>query len=302
MPSFGIPYELVGPNGARAVFNDPADGDFCGYLNSENGITGLLDTPEVREGYFDKPEFSGGVQTNSFFSKRVGTIQGFLIPEPNMVVFNTRESKIKAASRGMEGEKPAMLYWTPEGRPQMAMRVYRQGKISVTGRRPKIFTIPLSSPDPFIFSAATAEEIISATAEAEGDEGFSSPIGPELEVLYKAKAHIGVVNEGDAETWPELYFKGPMVNPVIINLTTGQKFTLTYTLGAEEELIVNTYTRSVQLKSSPEATALVNRYSAYSANFAVNEWWPLVPGNNNIQFISGTGGGSVLVRWKSAWE
>lgn len=304
MASFGIEYVLVGPDGTRAVFNNPEDPDFVGYLNSETGITGLLDTPDVREGYFDKPEFDGGVQTDSFFSKRVGVIQGFVIPDPTMAVYNNRETKIKAASRGMRGGEPSRLYWTPEGREQMSMRVYRQGKVSFTGRRPKNFLIPLSSPDPYLFSSATAEATIHATIESEGDTGFGSPIGPELETEYKETVHLGAVNHGDAPTWPEFILNGPMVNPILINLTTGEKFQLTFSLAAGEQLLVNTLLRTVLLKATPESTTVENRFKAYAENFSTNRWFPLVKGNNNVQFVCTgfTAETSVVIKWQSAWE
>jgi hypothetical protein len=303
MAQHGIPYRLTGPDGTVVVFNDPTDPDFIGYLDADNGITGLLDSPDVREGYFDKPEAHGGVQTRNLYSRRVGTLQGVILPEPNWLTYNQRESSLKRASRGLEGSAPSILTWTPDGRDTMMMRLYRQGKIAISGRRPKNFVVPLSSPDAFLVSAALNSQGVSLEEES-GDAGFSSPIKSPLGTVYKATAHVAIINAGDAEAWPEFIIKGPIINPLVVNDTTGLKWQLTCNLGAGESLYINSFNRTVLLKSTEETTALVNRYSYFAANFSTNTWWPLEPGANDVRvlptpFVSGA---AATVLWRDSWE
>lgn len=299
----GIPYKLTGPDGTQVVFNSPEDPNFVGYLDQENGITGLLDSADVREGYFDIPEWDGGVQTNNFFSRRVGTIQGLIIPEPNMLTYNQRESALKRASRGMRGLGPSVLTWQPDGRSEMMMYLYRQGKITITGRRPKQFVVPMSSPYAFLMSAAIHSQLVRGEAVT-GDPGFSSPIGSPLEVAYNAVGSTGIVNEGDAPSWPEIVLTGPWTNPTIENGTTGRRYTLTCSIAAGESLYINHQNRSVLLKGSESSPSVVNRYSYYARNFSINEWWPLEPGNNNVRVFPGpySSPTTVTVLWRDAWE
>lgn len=307
MAQLGIPYTLIGPDGTRVVFNDPLDSDFVGYLDSENGVTGLLDTADVREGYFDKPEAHGGVQTRNWFSQRVGTLQGFILPDPNWTVYNQRESKLKAASRGMEGGSPSVLLWTPDGRDGMSMRLYRQGKVSITGRRPKKFLVAMSSPDAFMHSAAIHQRDLIVVEES-GDAGFTSPITSPLGVSYKAIPHTLTVNEGDAPTYPEFVLQGPLTNPVLFNDTiedpNKNKFALSCTLGVGETLYVNTALRTVLLKATSEGKDLFNRYSYYAQNFATNTWWALLPGSNDVRIAPTPlpSGASATILWQDAWE
>lgn len=302
MPQLGIPYTLTGPDGTVAVFNSPEDPNFVGYLDSENGITGLLDTAEVRQGVYDKPEFHGAVETNSFFSQRIGTLQGFVIPDPNMTVYNSRESRLKRASRAVKGESPSVLTWTPDGSSQRTMRLFRAGKIALTGRRPKNFVLPMSSPDPFVYSAAI-HELTVVPGESSGDKGFSSPLVSPLKTEYNPSAQVFVANAGDAETWPEFIIYGPITNPTIYNNSTGESFTLTYTLAAGEKLYVNTLSRTVLLEAV-EGQAKLNRYEAYAKNFSINKWWPLLPGNTSVKLLSAkySEGAKLVIKWQDAWE
>jgi hypothetical protein len=216
----------------------------------------------------DKPEAHGGVQTRNWFSQRIGTIQGFIIPEPNFTVYNQRESNLKRASRGMEGGKPSMLYWQPDGRDEMCMELYRQGKITPSA-------------------------------------GFSSPITSPLEVSYTASPHVLLTNAGDAETWPEIVLTGPMTNPTIVNSTLEEnnEFTISCALAEGETLYINTELGTVLLKTSAGSKELYNRYSFYSQNFAINHWWPLAPGPNEIRIVPPpSGGATASVKWQDAWE
>jgi hypothetical protein len=298
MAQAGIPYILTGPDGARAVFNDTSDPDFVGYLDPENGVTGLLDSADVRESFSNLTEEDGSIQGDSFLSRKTGTLQGILYPD---VPANTtvRESKLKRASRGLRAGFPSVLTWTPDGSPQRRIDCYRQGRVAILGRRPKTFVVPLSTPMVYQASAALNQLVLTATAGgSQGEVGFTNPITNPIIDTYNQGSQLFITNQGDAPTWPKFSLVGPVTNPTLRNNTTGLQWTLTATLSSTDILVVD---------SAPPRTVIfngVNKYSAYAANFSINSWWALVSGANDVRLLASSfsTGAAATVTWRDAWE
>lgn len=236
-------YVLTGPDGTRAVFGVPADPDFVGYLDSANGITGLLDSADVRESTDPRVEGHGFVQGNNWLGRRTGTLQGIIWPDPDMTTVNGRIAKLMRASRGLSALAPCVLTWTPDGSVQRRMVLYRQGRVTTTGQRPKQFVIPLASPDSYVYSAAEQSAVI--TPADGGVGGRSYPRQFPVDYVYTQVGQQYVLDQGDAPTFPRFRIDGPITNPTIRNNTTGQQFTLSYTLAAGEYLIVDAKARTV---------------------------------------------------------
>lgn len=296
----GIPYILTGPDGTRAVFNDPTDSDFVGYLNPDTGITGLLDSAGVRESVSNLVEADGSVQGNNYLSRKTGTIQGILMPD-SPTNTNVRESKLKRATRGLRAASPATLTFTPDGSVTRQIQIYRQGSLALSGRRPKTFVIPCSTPDVYQY-AATESSFVIVPSAISGELGFGSPFSSPITNSYHSTGSNVVSNIGDAETWPRIRIDGPVVNPVVTSTYNSlvQQIGLTYTLNAGEFMLINTKpgSRSVLFNGT------LNRYSSYAANFATNSWWSLQPGSNQVQLFaqSYSAGAQVTVYWRHAWE
>lgn len=299
MPELGIPYTLIGPDGTRAVFNDPTDPDFVGYFD-DTGITGLLDTADVREDTDVLTEADGSIQGNNYLARKTGTISGFIWPSPDIISVNARETKIKRASRGLKANEPSVLTWTPSGGDERRLEVWRQGKVTVQDRRPKKFLIPLATSEPFHSSSALHQQTITPGGTG-GDSGFSSPIVSPFSTNFNvADAQGFVINAGDAITWPAFAIYGPIQNPTLVNNTTGEEFTLTWTLAAGELLAVD----SSPLRRTVILNGTTNRYNAYSANASTNTWWSLLPGANDIRVLtqSFSTGAQITVAWRDRYE
>lgn len=241
-------YILIGPDGTRAVFNAPADPDFVGYLDPTNGITGLLDTADVIESFAQRVEGDGATQGNQYLGRRTGSLQGIILSDPNPTATNANVTKLKRASRAMKGGSPAQLLWTPDGGAQQVMFVYRQGRVAITGRRPKNFVLPLSSPFEYVYSAALHSVSLPLGAVL-GDLGFSSPISSPFGTVYNATAQGFISNAGDAPAWPIFVLNGPMTNPVLLNNTTGLSWMLTASIAQGSQMVVDTYLRTVTLQT-----------------------------------------------------
>lgn len=123
---------------------------------------------------------------------------------------------------------------------------------------------------------------------------------------YNVEQFVEVENEGDAETDLIIEIIGPVTNPIIENVTTGKKLSMTTEVGLGEgnKMIVNTANRTITKGG-------VNAYGAL--NFAESSWFKLIPGRNKIKLTStssvggfGAGGRSngvtkMTVRYRHAF-
>lgn len=111
-------------------------------------------------------------------------------------------------------------------------------------------------------------------------------------------------NEGEWETWPIFTINGPssgtLTNPIIENVTTGQRLALNanggVSINAGEELTVSTHPGNRYVRFSTGAS----RYGKLSTD---SEFFPLLAGSNELRFrASGSiAGSNVEVSARSAW-
>lgn len=271
-------YILTGPDGTRAVFNAPTDPDFCGYLDPTNGITGLLDSAQVRESFVNTVEGDGATQGNQYFSRRVGTLQFSIVNWGSMAQEQQIESKIKRASRGMRRTGPCTLTWTPDGGATRMMFLYRQDAMQITGRVPKSVVLPMSSPYSYIYSAALHQQQIPFNLGV-GDLGFSSPITSPFSTVYNPSSSQNYINNaGDAETWPLFTINGPMFNPELINNSYDKSWTLDAYIYQGQQYVIDTFLRTVTLQTPLElgtdiVNGILNPSFEYDSPGNVSSWW-----------------------------
>lgn len=218
MAEVSIPYIFVGPDGTRAVVGncDPAvmDPDFVGYLDPENGITGILDGADVRESASDLVEGDGGTHGPFWLSRRAGTVQGLILPNADMPAANAAWAKLKRATRALRAD--GFLRWTPSGESiERQIRFRRQQRPTQTGRRPKAFQLAIVSADPYALSSSEASLVLVPGANA-GELGIANPITNPISSPLDVASQQSVVNQGDAATWPRFRIDGPITNPQLL--------------------------------------------------------------------------------------
>jgi hypothetical protein len=295
----GIPYQLISPDGSRAVVGnaDAAafDPDFVGYLNPENGITGLLDGADVRESSTEVIEGDGATHGPFYLGRRSGTINGVLLPNSDIVAVNAAGAKLKRATRALLAD--GRILWTPSGESiQRMLRFRRQGRPDIgQGRRPKTFQVPLVSADPYVLSAAEAS-IVLTPGQAAGELGIANPILDPITSALNVTAQQFVVNQGDAPSWPRFRIDGPIVNPEILNQTSGRRVRLVYTLAAGEWLDVYSATGQILLGGSAERPGALD--------FPNSNWWQVLAGANDVRLIAASysAPAQLTVFWRHAWE
>lgn len=199
----GIPYAFLGADGSRFVVGNSnaakADPDWIGWLDPDNGITGLLDGAEPRGSALPIPLGDGVRIGHTFLGERSGAVQGSLDPNATLaVVEGTHVPKLRRfaqAARRADG----LMIWTPstDGIKRMLRVRHVAGRPDIRGRRPKTFMLTLLSPDANVLSH---DEVLHTIGPMNGATGVSSPI----------------TNAGDAPTWPRFYIDGPINDPQVI--------------------------------------------------------------------------------------
>lgn len=145
-------------------------------------------------------------------------------------------------------------------------------------------------PDPLWYSSSLRTQVFSLSEPASGrgynrsyDYGYGGATDSGIENL---------TNAGSRAVWPIAVIEGPVVNPRIENIDTGQTLALSYTLLAGETLELDFQAKTVLLNGT------ASRYYAKSG-----EWFKLAPGANNIRFVSGSydAGAVLIMSWRDAW-
>jgi hypothetical protein len=286
-----VAYELTGPRGIRAVFNDQADPDYVGVLTNVTGT----DAPDLTESAENIVQEDGGIHGDFFYNRRPIVLEGLILNPVDAVDRNVKMEKISAAADAMRGD--AVLRWTPSGGERRAVAVRRQNGPRFAGAWQKTFQVALVADDPRIYSETIYGVELAATAGgvAAGrtyPETFPTAYGGGVQA-----GQVNVENEGNTLTYPILRVFGTGTTPTITNNTTGQSITLNTSIAAGDYVLIDTNPIRRQI-------LLNGTTSVYSVlDFGTSSWWGLVPGINDIRFsfTSFLTDALLAVDWRNAW-
>ncbi len=150
--------------------------------------------------------------------------------------------------------------------------------------------IPLAATDPRIYDDAFTSTF-AVLASTSG--GLTWPLTWPLAWGTTLSGIITPDNEGNFETGALLAMTGPVTNPRVLNLTTGQTIGVTLVVADGSVLVIDLTERTVLLNGT------ASRMSTLTAD---SEWWALQPGENQIRYSADTATASIL--WmvhRSAW-
>lgn len=264
--------EIIGPDGTRAVFGDPSDDDFVGYLRNVSG----MDSPAVRYSPVDLPMADGALPTDGYYGARTITIDGMIWPDPPVLV-NHREEKLRRATNALRAD--CELRWWPVGQTPLRVLTRRSDGPRINQGRPRSFTVSLVATDPLIYS----QDARSHTTPYSRD----------------TLCRVSCGNEGTARAPWVARIQGPIANPVLRNETTGQEIRLTasggLTLPSTDYVELNSRAHTVEINGG------TNAYNKLA--FTTSAWFDLAPGTNEIR-VSGTGQNAntaLTVDYRAAW-
>jgi hypothetical protein len=186
---YSVKYTIVGPDGTTVSFNDEADGDFMGYIDTITGIDGA----EVRENAQNKVADDGGLNGNFYAGRLPFTVSGTIFPT---VGSNVKQELLQAAvSKARRAD--AVMKWTPTGFSDERMVVFRnQQPVRINGKVPKTFQISGVQADYRVVTSA-----IKSTLGDPGEMG-TSPV-------------VTAVGGGNEVANCSFIINGPISDPVI---------------------------------------------------------------------------------------
>lgn len=295
MPELGIPYEIVGPDGTRAIVGNStaarADPDFVGYLDQENGITGIGES-DVREDADVLTDRDGGEHGDFFRGRMPIVVQGVLDPNADIGTVNLLEAKLRRAIKALRED--GTLSWTPTGGVRRQVTFRMQQPMRVAGRLPKTFQASLVSASHRVVAASESNASFAAGGTG-GEVGFAFPLKFPLSFAFNTTGAVQIANQGDESYPPRFRIDGPISNPTVRNGTTGEELRLTTTLAAGDWLDIYVDSREVLLNGTTD------RYS--TVQFPGSTWWDLQPGANDVRLLANSysSPAALTVYWRSAW-
>ena len=149
------------------------------------------------------------------------------------------------------------------------MRLYQQP--AIRGTILKDFQLALVSADPRAYTMTQ----------------YQRDSGP----LVNGTVEIAVPNDGSIPTPPRLYVYGPITNPAITNLTTGETLTFAYTVAAGQFIDIDTKSPTAYRN---DGVNLIDKLNA-----ATNSFFLLGPGWTTLRLTGSGGDGSEKLRAES---
>lgn len=241
MTELAIPYSITSPSGLRLVVGNSdtakADPDWIGWLDPENGITGLLDGAEIQASILKRPRAAGVLMGPGLRGERSGTIQGVIDPNVSATIVEQRAQKIRRVMAEIEKADGILRWWPSSDGIGRRLRVRNVARPDVRGRRPKTFMLTLSSRDPYVLGDTLQTRRVSLPNLTTGWSGVFITGGEEL-------------------AWPVFRVYGPITNPRITD-GLGTQIAIDVVVGVNEYLLVIPE-RGVAYKGTVVGGATVN--------------------------------------------
>jgi hypothetical protein len=157
-----------------------------------------------------------------------------------------------------------------------------------------IFTVDLICADPFWKDAVIAsEEIVTWTG------GMIFPFEFDLAFATKGSPVRNIINQGDIETPIEITFKGPAINPKIVNRSNGEFFRIRRQLSSDDTLIINTEVGSKKVEIVKADGSRENAFNYIDLN---STFLQLEVGNNLFEYnTDGLEPSSVSIKYKNRY-
>ncbi len=154
-----------------------------------------------------------------------------------------------------------------------------------------VATAQLVAADPLIY-----DDTLSSGETSLPSAGGGMEFDATFDLTFGAVSQGGTIYAVNAGTWwaePLIRVDGPVTNPRVENITTGQTLELDLTVADGEFALFDVAARTVLLNGT------ASRYANLTDD---SVWWRLAPGMNEITFRASTPSVAELhLTWRSAW-
>ncbi|MBP3930428.1 MAG: phage tail family protein, partial [Peptostreptococcaceae bacterium] len=104
------------------------------------------------------------------------------------------------------------------------------------------FTVYIICPDPYFYEAERLEELTTWIG------GLNFPLNLPFNLKQRGEDKKNIFNDGHVDTPVEVVFKGPAINPKIVNQTTGKFIQVNRELTSEDTLYITTQYRNKKVE------------------------------------------------------
>jgi hypothetical protein len=258
------------------------------WLSALDGWNG---TPDLRLSGVDRPQDHGQFDGPSYLGSRIITAAGTAISPDRATALLARDIMSSVCS------DPSQLYTlqvAEPGRPtrRCLVRLNAATKVSEVNEAGFDWQLQLRAPDPRRYD--DTETLITLTPPTGAVGGITVPLTTPFTISTSglSTSSATATNAGTIATRPVITLYGPLVDPVIANLTAMRTLSFTLTLASGDYLEVDFDRRTVLLNGTASRTSALTSTAA---------WWELAPGGNDLAFTAGGGAGTAEIRFRSSW-
>ena len=256
-------------------------------------LTGFHEAPDVRTADQNRARQHGQWSSPDFLGGR--TVQASIIvlsKHPSSTVWQAL-SQALVAGQATESTLTATLPGVAYGNTIQVNARVRKLSLPIdldytigTGRA----EVEWHCTDPRIYSSTLTTL---TTTQATSSGGLLLPALAPLAFIGTATGgQVVATNSGEFDAPWTAVISGPVTNPRIENVTTGQTISFTGELGEGDTLTISSLDRTVLLN---------NTTSRYSWLTAGSSWFDLPAGDTTVRFAGASGSGSIDLSFRSVW-
>lgn len=257
-----------------------------------------LEAPGIRLPSFERPNVDGAFIPNQLYGARPITLEGVVSGNGSLALYRTRRRAFEAVARIYRPGgvvTPITFKFKTMDDLELQIPVYvKKNDFPDILLMKGDYKLDLIAPDIRIFSQVEHTEQINIFQGG----GMAIPMGIVMDMSIGGSVESVITNAGDITSFPTIIIRGPIDDPIISNQSSGDSFSLNYTLTSSAERIeIDIETRTV-LYYADDTTAPINIRQYFSG-----DWWELQPGTNAIKLVVSdvSDAGYMVIKWRDAY-
>jgi hypothetical protein len=242
-----------------------------------------LDIATIRLPSYDRPNIDGAIVPNQLYGGRAISLTGKVFGGSVSDYRTSRQTLEKAVAikRSVDGVLSPMTFkFTTMDDLALQISVYtRQFQMPDEFLTHANFKLDMFSPDTYIVSQ---NETVAQIYTFQGG-GMAIPMAIPIPMITGGSTVSNLANNGNIKAFPTITLQGPLTNPVLSNLTTGETMTFAYTLTHDyEQIVIDTLNRTVIYIASLGANPVNIR------QYMTGDFVTIYPGNNEVKLTVGS--------------